>query len=391
MSLSHFVLSPLFPPSRFGGIEKIVDGLCRALVATGDRVVVLTGGGTGAARQLTIEERDGLRILRVNAMPGDPERDPFVPLLDHVLADGSLRIAEGRLVVHAHDWFVTRVAGRIVRELGAPLLAFFHGDKSSEYGAPLKGRYELIHRLQQELADQADAVICYSSFMQDCIASSLAVDPTAVTLFKCGGDEVATTRNAVADVAPSILYLGRLAPEKDVATLIDAFDLLRDRVPVAQLRIVGSGSTEAALRKQVEVLNLSEHVAFRPFTSDTDEVEKEFRAADVLVLPSTFEPLGMVVLEAMVRELPVVAARAGGPCELIDDGVTGWLFPPGDSVALADCLYYSLADRARMVMIGRAAREYVLREHRWQVAAERVREVAIRVLGPASLTAQGDK
>jgi glycogen(starch) synthase len=383
------VLSPLFPPARFGGIEKIVEGLCRALAATGDQVVVLAGGGAEHAGPLSVETRDGLRLLRVHAMPGDPERDPFAPLVDRVLADESLRVSDGNLVIHAHDWFMTRAAAIIVRTLKAPLLAFFHGDKSSEYGTLLEGRKERIHRLQRELADRADAIVCYSHFMQRCIAASLAVDPTRVTLFKCGGDEDVPIRRAMKGTTRTILYMGRLAPEKDVATLIDAFRLLCDQGISARLSVVGSGSTEPALRERVAARELSEWVTFRPFTCDPNEVEREFSAADVLVLPSTFEPLGMIILEAMAREVPVVATDAGGPRELIDNEVTGWLFPPCDASALADRLARCLANRERTAAVARAARAYVLREHRWRDAADRVRGVAARTLASWSCQTQG--
>jgi glycogen(starch) synthase len=362
VGLTHLVLSPLFPPARFGGIEKIVEGLCRALAATGDQVVVLAGGGAEHAGPLSV---------------------------DRVLADESLRVSDGNLVIHAHDWFMTRAAAIIVRTLKAPLLAFFHGDKSSEYGTLLEGRKERIHRLQRELADRADAIVCYSHFMQRCIAASLAVDPTRVTLFKCGGDEDVPIRRAMKGTTRTILYMGRLAPEKDVATLIDAFRLLCDQGISARLSVVGSGSTEPALRERVAARELSEWVTFRPFTCDPNEVEREFSAADVLVLPSTFEPLGMIILEAMAREVPVVATDAGGPRELIDNEVTGWLFPPCDASALADRLARCLANRERTAAVARAARAYVLREHRWRDAADRVRGVAARTLASWSCQTQG--
>jgi glycosyltransferase involved in cell wall biosynthesis len=321
-------------------------------------------------------------------MPGDPERDPFVPLVARVLDDDRLRQADGKLVIHAHDWFVTRAAVMLARSLNAPLLAFFHGDKSSEYGTPLEGRKERIHRLQRELADRADAIVCYSHFMRTCIASTLGVDPAAVTLFKCGGDEGAPVRRPTLRTERTILYMGRLAPEKDVSTLIDAFGVLTSRVPSARLRVVGSGSMESALRRRVVACNLSEHVVFRPFTCDPHEVEKELLDADVLVLPSTFEPLGMILLEAMVREVPVVATGAGGPREIIEDGVTGWLFAPGDAGALADRLEHCLVDAPRAAAVARSARAYVLREHRWKAAAAAVRFVAARALAPVASLAQ---
>jgi glycosyltransferase involved in cell wall biosynthesis len=129
--------------------------------------------------------------------------------------------------------------------------------------------------------------------------------------------------------------------------------------PQAQLLIVGSGPLEAALRAQIEALDLTEHIQFLGYIQD---VETAFSGMDVLIVPSLSDAFPLVTLEGMLMQLPVVGSRTGGIAEIIVDGETGLLVPPGDSAALAQacrCLL-SRPDLARQM--GLRGRQRVLAE-----------------------------
>ncbi|KAF0246594.1 MAG: hypothetical protein FD180_592 [Planctomycetota bacterium] len=148
---------------------------------------------------------------------------------------------------------------------------------------------------------------------------------------------------------PEALFVGRLEPQKDLRTLLAAWPLVRKRVPDARLRIVGKGPQEAELRalgvEGVDWCGFHEDVA--PF----------WRSARALVLPSKWEGLPNVVLEAMSWGLPVVATAVGGSVELVREGKTGYLAAPGEPLTLADRVARVLEDQDMARAMGNAGRE----------------------------------
>lgn len=128
--------------------------------------------------------------------------------------------------------------------------------------------------------------------------------------------------------------VGRLDPVKDHETLFRAFSILRNEKNRETLKIlvVGTGHMEKMLRGIAEDLNISENVVF---AGDTKDVQRFYRCMDVYVLPSIAEGISNTILEAMSSGLPVIATRTGGSPELVDEGMTGFLFTPGDCKELA--------------------------------------------------------
>ncbi|MBZ9937882.1 glycosyltransferase [Mesorhizobium sp. BR1-1-16] len=135
---------------------------------------------------------------------------------------------------------------------------------------------------------------------------------------------------------PRFLYVGRLAAEKSLDTLLKAFAISCKTLPKARLAIVGKGPEESALRAEAERLGIAEMVEFAGSKFDQDLTE-EYQKATALVLPSLSEPWGLVVNEALSFGCPVVVSeRCGCVPELVVDGVTGFAHPWGDTAALAD-------------------------------------------------------
>lgn len=143
---------------------------------------------------------------------------------------------------------------------------------------------------------------------------------------------------------PIVLFVGRLSPEKGVTDLVRAFATVRPARPESRLCIVGDGALRDALEAEVRRLGLAGACVFLG-SRGHHEVFVAMRAADVLVLPSHREAFGMVLVEAMRCGLPIVASRVGGIPEVVQDGITAWLVPPGDIQALAATLDRVLGDR----------------------------------------------
>jgi glycosyltransferase involved in cell wall biosynthesis len=151
--------------------------------------------------------------------------------------------------------------------------------------------------------------------------------------------------------------VGRLSREKGHRFLIAAMPEILAREPEAQLLIVGAGPLESELRAEVEALDLSKRVRFLGHVQD---VERTLSLMDVLVVPSLSEAFSLATVEGMMMELPIVGSRTGGIAEIVLDGETGLLVPPGDSAALARACQYLLSNPDVRWQMGQRGRRRVL-------------------------------
>ena len=149
---------------------------------------------------------------------------------------------------------------------------------------------------------------------------------------------------------PLVLAIGRLIPQKDHATLLAAFARVRDRLPAARLAILGWGPLEAATKQRVAALRLEESVLIPGRVEPRAWLEQ----AHVFAHTSRWEGFGLVLLEAMLAELPIVATKVSAVPEIVVDGQTGLLAEAGDSDALAEHLSALLTDERRRAAMGTA-------------------------------------
>jgi len=162
---------------------------------------------------------------------------------------------------------------------------------------------------------------------------------------------------------PLLLHVGRLSPEKDVASLRS----LMTTIPDAQLAIVGDGPA----RHKLEAHFAGTNTYFAGYLRG-DDLAAAYASADLFVIPSQTETLGLVILEAMAAGCPVVACRAGGVPDAIEDGVTGFLFEPSDPDGLVGAVRRALTHGADLEAIRARAREDV-EQRTWQHATEQLR------------------
>src|SRR5215204_4199038 len=170
---------------------------------------------------------------------------------------------------------------------------------------------------------------------------------------------------------PRVVFVGRLAPQKGVSTLVEAAGLLKD--PSAQVLLVGDGPERPKLEREAKRIGVGGRLHFVGFFAH-DRLPAVLAHADLLVLPSLYEELGTGLLEAMQAALPIVASRTGGIPDVIEDGINGLLVPPGEPEALAHAINHLLADRDLARRLSEGARERA-KDYDWEVLAERVLRV----------------
>jgi glycosyltransferase involved in cell wall biosynthesis len=184
--------------------------------------------------------------------------------------------------------------------------------------------------------------------------------------------------------APLVLFAGRLMAQKGLDTLIDALDLLQHVRPDVRTLIAGSGPLKGTLEETAHAYTLDGKVRF---LGHRDDVPGLLAAADLLVLPSRYEGLPNVVLEAMRFRKPVVATAAPGTTELVVDGVTGRLVPVGKATALAQAIREVLGDPALARRMGEAGRARVEAEFTASAMVDRFAALYEEIARAKGLTA----
>jgi glycosyltransferase involved in cell wall biosynthesis len=227
----------------------------------------------------------------------------------------------------------------------------------------------------------ADLVLAPSAATAAEIRRDYGVDNVGVIPNVTGGLAIAPATPAdLSEGEPGyLLFVGRLRIRKGVEVLLEALQELRSRHPEASLRIAGDGEHWGRLERRVAELGLGEAVAFLG-TCDAGRVRGLLAGAAALVVPSIYEGMPLVVLEAMAAGVPVVASAVSGIPEVVVDGETGWLVPPEDPEALADALGEVLAGPEEARRRGEAGRRRVDERFRPSVAAAQWRQI-VRIGG----------
>jgi len=331
-------------------------------------------GGGGIATHI-IELSRHLEMLGLRVAVVSPVRRP-APL---AIARYVRKLAAGYDIVHVHGSYdiSALVAGLLTTEaLGGGTVYTTHGT-GSRYWSPMK-RWGAVWR---DSAKRVDVVISVSEFVRRRVVQILGENPPKHHTIYNGVDydffsPVADSSKAKLALGVSgryvVLFVGRLASNKGIGHLLGAMPMLRKEIPDLTLLIGGRGEMEGELRRRAAELGVTDIVDFRGHVPQ-ERLPGFYGAADVVVVPSTYEPGGITPIEAMSMMKPVIGARAGGIAEALTDGVNGLLVSPGDSRAIAVAvkrlhddpeLATKLGENGRTVAVNRFGWERVARETR---------------------------
>jgi glycosyltransferase involved in cell wall biosynthesis len=249
--------------------------------------------------------------------------------------------------------------GRALARVPARVVADIHGDPAAParlYGSPLRKALaplaDVLARIGLRRSDGVRTISAYTSG----VVRAAGAEPTATFAAFMDLEPFLARPPAPLPERPVALFVGVLERYKAVDVLAEAWRIAASQVPEAMLHLVGRGT----LRDVVErlVAELPEQARWTEALPAAD-VARALDQATILVLPSRSEGLGRVVVEAFCRGRGVVASRVGGIPDLVADGETGVLVPPGDAEALAAALVRVLSDRGLAEGLGRAARAAV--------------------------------
>ncbi len=256
-------------------------------------------------------------------------------------------------VVHGHDWLVAQ-SGVILREAaGLPLVVTMHATEAGRHQGWLPTDVShAIHSVEHWVTHEATRVIACSEHMRwevqrlfDPAKGKIVVIPNGIDPDQWVVSPSRRARARKAYGSPLVVFAGRLEWEKGVHTLLEATARLRRRVPGVRVVIAGRGGAEESLRRTAREKRLGRAVTFTGWMPEAD-LRALIAAADAMVVPSIYEPFGIVALEAATLGTTLVVSRTGGLAELVEDGRTGWTFATGDAAGLAGSRR-SRADRPR--------------------------------------------
>jgi glycogen(starch) synthase len=385
-------LTTEFPPVIYGGLGTAVGGLVTASARAGIAVRVLLVGETGlggygqpiSAEQVRADQEEGV---------ADPAGVSIVSVSWYDAQEVGIRLVEQWRpdVVHLHAFWLWPVARAIQERMGTPLVYTVHSLDRAEYELG-QGPPECLTQWEMQAAaiTTADRVIALSRsekelLMQYCpgvrdrvrIVGNGIADPCRA--------QVARRENGRSEHV-QVLYIGRFVERKGIGDLLSAIPSVLARAPATRFILIGGhrhcSGEEMERRWLPPALSpYRSQISFMGWLAP-DEAEEWYDSADVLVVPSWYEPFGMVILEGMLHGLPIVASAIGGPAEILEHERTGLLFPPRDVEALACALLRFVENPAQRRNIGTAAVEEVHREWLWSRIVEKMRCVYQEMMSP---------
>jgi glycogen(starch) synthase len=393
--LNVMMLSWEFPPRVIGGISPHVYFLSKSLAKNGVKVHVVTCDFPGAPAHEVI---DGVEVYRIDSYKNQsPDFATWVYLMNLNMQREAAAIAAGLRdkidVFHAHDWLVATAGIGLKHVFRKPLLVTMHSTEIGRRDGIHTTTEKMIHETEAWLTYEAWRVICCSDYMVQHVkwafglpGDKLAMVPNGVNPHVYNGlakQDLKSFRSKFALPEEKIvLYVGRLVYEKGIHILVNAVPKVLEKVD-AKFVIVGSGYMKDQLSNIVRSMGLEHKVLFEGFVDEGD-LQKLQKCADVCVVPSLFEPFGIVALEAMAAKSPVVVSDTGGLSEIVDHDVTGVKVYPNNADSLAWGITKVLLDDGYRNNIRENAYRKIQEKYDWDKIAQQTRHMYETVLGEYS-------
>ena len=390
------ILSWEYPPLIEGGLARHVRKLSEALVELGVEVHVLTRGGEESP---ATDRAGGVHIHRIREPQRPTDLGEFVAWVERMNSDmlaAGVELGDRYEfdLVHGHDWLVANACDHLARRFEAPLVTTIH---ATEYGRHQGWVSEhpqtYIDGVERWITNRSARVIACSHYMREQVADIFGVEEARISVIPNGidpddlpnqdPDSLARLRAEFA--APTerlVLLIGRLVYEKGFQLALEAMPKVIAAAPGTRFLVAGSGTHEQELRRQAAELGLMDHGTFLGWIGD-DVLHSLYRIADLTVVPSIYEPFGLVALEAMASGCPCIVADTGGLREVVPHEEAGLRFRARDPEALAEVAIRVLTDPDLGGRLVAEAYEHVLRFD-WGDVAEQTAAVYADLVGETS-------
>ena len=383
------MLSWEYPPRIVGGISRVVYDLAQKLGEGDNEVHVITCWETGTKET---EKDNNVFVHRVRTYDvGTYSFVDWVLQLNFALLELANKLIHetGKFqIIHAHDWIVAFAARSLKFSYSIPLVCTIHATEH--------GRNWGIHNDVQRYIDSVEWWLSYESWKV--IVNSQYMKNETKNIFQLPEDKVRIINNGVnpdkfkgfdrdydfrrnyaSDNEKVVFFVGRLVNEKGAQVLVDAIPKIINYYHDVKFVIAGKGPQLDYLKGKVWGMNISHKIVFTGYISDR-ELCKLYKCADIAVFPSLYEPFGIVALEGMVANVPVVVSETGGLGEIVNHGIDGMKSYAGNSNSLADSILEILFNPEKAEDMRKNAFEKVKTMYNWDVISQQTLDVYREVL-----------
>jgi D-inositol-3-phosphate glycosyltransferase len=355
-----------------GGQNVYVLYLSKHLAKLGISVDIFTRWDRKSKKEV-VQVNNLIRVIRVKAGPRKyMPKENFINVIDEFSHNILKRIEKENLeydLIHANYWFSGLIALKVNERIKKPIVYVFHSIGQVRFNT-FKGRgdleeredehYKTRTRAEKEIAQKSAGIISSSPVEKQLIKKLFRIEPEKIKMIPIGVDKKifrpmkmkrARKILKIPESEKCILYVGRIEWRKGLGVLLFAFHNIARLDPEVKLYIIGGGKSKGTkkmeegewerIRKNSEDLGVGDRVIFLG-PQQQKKLRKYYCAFDVCVVPSYYEPFGIVPLESMACGTPVVASNTGGLKYTVKENVTGHLFQPGNSEDLAGKIYLTI-------------------------------------------------
>lgn len=374
-NLKILILCWEYPPNIVGGLSRHVHGLSVHLAKNGHEVHVLTAINGNLP---SFENMEGVNIHRVEPINHcDDNFLSWIAGLNLAMAFKSETLSKEIQfdLVHAHDWLVGSASIVLKESLEIPLLSTIHATEYGRNNGIHTEMQQFIHNKEQQLICASDQIIVCSDYMKDVLTSIFYAKNDKIAIIPNGIEPVVNEFNTE-DIFPELRHkkyifsIGRIVKEKGFETIIEAAAIAKEKELDCFFVVAGKGPMLETYRKQVSNRNIESHITFVGYVTD-EQRNALIAGSELAVIPSLYEPFGIVVLETMIMGKPTIVSNTGGMKGIVKHLHTGLLMTPGDAKSLLEQIAFLVTHPLKTEEIGKRGRQIVISLYGWKrIAAE---------------------
>jgi glycosyltransferase involved in cell wall biosynthesis len=379
MAKRVLMLSWEYPPRIIGGLARVVAELSKQIAQQGWEVHVVTADHPGTPEH---EVAHGIHVHRVKTQTDwTPDFLSWVSRLNFGMLHYAIDLQKKNSfdIIHAHDWMVTDAAWALKAGFKVPVVSTIHATEAGRMHGLHNDLQRYISQIEWRLTFESWRIIVNSKHMHAELQNQFKVPRDKIVVIPNGIDpdqfdfefDPAPLRRQYASPNDKIvLYVGRMVREKGVQVLLHAAQSILANAPGTQFLLVGTGYYLDELKWLAAHLNVAQNVHFLGYVSD-DDLHRLYKIADVVVTPSLYEPFGIVALEGMAAQVPVVTSDAGGLTDFVEHLETGVTTYAGDAGSLSWGILEVLRNRELADKLRRVAYDKVKNVYNWKAIARR--------------------
>lgn len=378
------ILSWEYPPNIVGGLGTHVVGLTNSLIKNGYEVHLITAQDMKKDAE-DVVEKEHLFVYRVKPIYSIEQNFiHWIGGLNLAMWDKAIEIGKKTTfdLVQAHDWLVGAAAISLKDQLNIPLIATIHATEHGRNGGIYTEMQKFIHEKERQLIQSADSLIVCSEYMQNEVMTIFEVEQSKINIIPNGIDSLQMEKASIApleafqlDNNKKIIFaMGRMVKEKGFGTLLEAARKLHKMRSDLYFVIAGVGPMYDEYQKFIERNGLSECVRLIGYLHG--EQKNAFYAhANIVVIPSSYEPFGIVALESLVFAIPTIVSHTGGLKGIIKNKETGLFMEPNNAESLVENIEYLLENPTIGKGIGKNGQKLVSQLFSWNRIGEETKRV----------------